>query len=58
MGEATIKERLTKLDNREDIEVDSWEADFIENVLYKQEFPMSARQCCVALDMLEKYEIG
>ena len=58
MSERKIKERLKELDEREDIEVNSWEADFIENVLYKQSFEMSARQCCTALDMLEKYGIG
>ena len=52
----TIKKLLTLIDEDETVEVTSQEADFIEQVLYKQTQPLTARQTQWAANIIEKYE--
>ncbi len=54
LSDSEIIDRLTDLDRDDDIEVTSWEADFLESVLYRQK-GISPRQREVALEMLDKY---
>jgi len=49
-----IREQLTEIDNGE-FEVSSYEANFLESVLYKYTGPLSERQRAVALEMIERY---
>lgn len=50
-----IKNRLTDLDQAEDINVTSWEAGFLETML-KWSGNFTVRQRDYALEILEKYE--
>ena len=55
-SDAEIRDRLTILDDRVDIDVDSWGADFLERGLFRQgSRPLSSRQRATALRMVEKY---
>ena len=55
-SDAEIRDRLTILDDRVDIDVDPWEADFLERVLFRQgSRSLSSRQRVSALRMIEKY---
>jgi len=51
----TIRKELKAIDEDETVEVDSWEADFIESI-FKWEGSLTARQAQVALDIIERYE--
>lgn len=51
-----LKEQLTEIDNDDDIDVTPWEADFIDNVLFKQTFPLTARQREIIEQIIERYE--
>lgn len=50
----SIKAGLRDIDNS-DIEIESWEADFIETILFKWEGQLTARQTSTAADIIEKY---
>lgn len=52
----SIKEDLKAIDEDETVEVSSQEADFIEQVLYKQDYPLTAKQASYALNIIEKYQ--
>lgn len=55
MTDEELREELRALDQNEDIEMDSWEADFIENVVYKYKGPLSENQREKAEQIIEKY---
>jgi len=55
MTDEEIREELKAIDHNEDIEVDSWEAGFIENVVYKYKGPLSETQRKKALEIIDKY---
>jgi len=53
----TIRKELKAIDEDDTVTVESKEADFIEQILYK--YPnstLTARQASWALDIIEKYE--
>lgn len=52
----SIKAELTEIDNDPTIDVESWEADFIETVLFKWEGQLTARQTSTAANIIEKYK--
>lgn len=52
----TIRKELAAIDNDETVEVDSWEADFIENILFKWTGSLTANQARTAINIIEKYE--
>lgn len=55
MTDAELREELKAIDTDEDIVVDSWEASFIENVVYKYKGPLSEGQRAKAEQIIEKY---
>jgi hypothetical protein len=53
----TIRKELKAIDEDQIVEVSAWEADFIENVLYKYaNRSLTAQQTATALNIIEKYE--
>ena len=55
--DSEIRDRLKDIDVDEDVDVDSYEADFIENVVYKRPFRiLTGPQVRKALEILDKYE--
>lgn len=55
MTDEDIREELRIVDKKEDVTVTSWEADFIENVAYRSERPLSESQRERAEEIIEKY---
>lgn len=55
MTDDEIRDALKELDQSDEMEVDSWEAEFIEHVVYKYKGPLSDRQKKKAEDIIEKY---
>lgn len=56
MTDEEIREELRFVDTNPDVTVDSWEANFIESVVYKSEGPLSKKQRKKAEHIIEKYE--
>ena len=53
----TIRKELKAIDEDDTVTVESNEADFIENILYKYpKSTLSAQQASWALNIIEKYE--
>ena len=50
-----LREQLREIDENEDLEVTSFEASFLESVLFKYSGPLSEKQRAVARDMIERY---
>ena len=63
MTDAEIRERLRAIDKSEVVDVDSWEAEFIMNVLYENagmsdcSWPLSGKQRAKAIEIIERYEV-
>ena len=55
MPDQRVRELLLDLDEDDEYEVSSWEADFLENILYNYDGPLSDNQHRVAINILEKY---
>lgn len=55
MTDEEIREELRFLDTNADVTVDSWEAGFIESVVYKYKGPLSESQRKKAEQIIEKY---
>ncbi|MCJ2530715.1 MAG: hypothetical protein LN413_00135 [Candidatus Thermoplasmatota archaeon] len=55
LSDDEIRDLLEEIDADEDLDVTTWEADFLENVLHKQGGPLSPRQRESALQMVERY---
>lgn len=55
MTDEELREELKAIDKNEDIDVDSWEAGFIENVVYKYKGPLTEAQRTKAEQIVEKY---
>lgn len=55
MTDEELRETLRDIDQADEIDVDSWEADFIENVLYKYKGPLSDAQREKAQEIIDKY---
>lgn len=55
MTDEELREALRDIDQAEEIDVDSWEADFIENVLYRYKGPLSDAQREKAQEIIDKY---
>lgn len=55
MSDEELRDELKALDQNEDIDMDSWEAGFIENVVYKYKGPLSEPQRAKAEQIIEKY---
>ncbi len=55
MTDEELREELRDLDVSEHVEMDSYEADFIENVVYRQKGPLTEKQRKKAEQILEKY---
>lgn len=51
----TVRKGLKAIDDDETVEVESWEADFIESI-FKWQGSLTARQAQTALDIIERYE--
>ena len=49
-----LREKLKKIDVL-DVDVSSFEASFLESVLFKYQGPLSEKQRAVARDMIERY---
>lgn len=56
MDDEAIRNSLRDIDEDEDINVSSWEAGFLDSVLYKYEGPLSEAQRKIANQIIEKYE--
>ena len=56
MTDAELREDLWFLDTDPDVTVESEEATFIENVVYKNKDPLSESQRKKAEQLIEKYE--
>jgi hypothetical protein len=63
--DAEIREALRALDQREDVELTSWECAFVEDILWRHRstpsaepptWPLSARQREKAIEILDRYE--
>ena len=50
-----LREQLTEIDNDDDIDVTAWEANFIDQVVYKQKTPLSSKQREIARRIIEEY---
>lgn len=50
-----IREELKIIDANEDVDVSSWEADFIEHVVFKYAGTLSDKQRHKAEQLIEKY---
>lgn len=66
MTDQEIREALKALDRRDDVELSSWECDFIETVLHGPQawiygpnttFRLSSKQRKKALEIIERYEV-
>lgn len=55
MTDGELREELRELDTNPDVTVDSFEADFIENVVYQYAGPLSEKQRKTAERIIEKY---
>lgn len=55
MSDDEIREALKEIDEDPDVDVKTWEADFLENVLFKYRGPLSAKQREAAEKIIEKY---
>lgn len=55
MTDAELREELKFIDVSEDVTVTSWEAGFIENVVYKYDGPLSEDQRKTAEQIIDKY---
>lgn len=55
MTDEEIRERLMEVDQDDDIEVTSWEADFLQNILGEWEGHLTPRQRESAEKILDKY---
>ncbi len=53
--DATILKELHAIDEDETVEVQQWEADFIESI-FNWKGTLTARQAQTALDIIERYE--
>lgn len=51
-----LRDRLKELDESDDHEVTSWEAGFIETVVYNWSGDLSEKQRETALKILDKYD--
>lgn len=51
----TIVEALKEIDDDESVDVTEWEADFIENVVFKWDGPLSKSQVITAENIIDKY---
>lgn len=56
MNDEQIRNTLRDIDENEDIDVSSWEAEFIEGIVYDYEGPLSEAQRIKAKQIIEKYE--
>jgi len=66
MTDPEIREALSALDQREDVELTSWECAFVEDILWRHRstpqaepptWPLSARQREKAIEILDRYEV-
>jgi len=55
MDDEELREELKSIDVSEFVTVSSWEADFIESVVYEYEGPLSDEQRDKAEEIIEKY---
>ncbi len=55
MTDAELREELKFIDTNEDVTVDSFEASFIENVVYQYDGPLSEKQRKTAEKIIDKY---
>ena len=55
MSDESIREQLREIDSNEEIECTSWEADFLDHVLFKYDGPLSTKQKDVAQRIIQKY---
>lgn len=55
MTDKEIRESLIDIDNI-DVNVTSFEADFIESIAFKYSGPLSKRQVTIAEQIIEKYD--
>lgn len=58
MRDQEIREKLRQIDSLTDIDVTTFEADFLESVLFKYDGPLSRRQRDVGTQMIQKYLYG
>ncbi len=54
MNDTEIRQQLEDIDNS-DVQVTSWEARFIDSVVYKQTGPLSESQRKAASEIISKY---
>lgn len=52
----TIRDVLKEIDEDEDIDVNEWEAGFIESIVFRYTGPLSDAQREKALQLIDKYD--
>ncbi len=55
MNDDQLRDKLEEIDNDDAIDVDTWEAKFIESVVYRQRGPMSDSQRKAAERIITRY---
>ena len=51
-----LRDKLKEIDELEEVDVSTWEAEFIESVVYKnKDWPLTSKQREVARQMIERY---
>lgn len=55
MNDEQLRAALRKIDEDDSVDVTSWEANFIESVVYRYNGPLSPKQRDVAEKIIEKY---
>lgn len=51
-----IRDLLKQIDEDSDIDVSSWEAGFIESIVYKYDGPLSDAQRKKALEVIDRHD--
>ena len=55
MTDEELRDELLAIDINEDVTVETYEADFIENVVFRYHGPLSDKQREKAAEIIEKY---
>jgi hypothetical protein len=55
LTDSQIREKLEEIDEDDDLTVTAYEADFLNNIMYSYQGPLSEKQREVALRMIAQY---
>lgn len=56
LNDTEIREQLKAIDEDDDVDVTSWEADFIDSIVYQYKGWLTAPQRTTAIKIIEKYQ--